>query len=68
MFYKDYITIPEIVKYNDVTYTVTSVDNYAFTGSEGLLGVTLPNTVTTIGEYNQEIKGETNVEIISVIA
>ena len=37
MFYKDYITIPEIVK-------------YAFTGSEGLLGVTLPNTVTTIGD------------------
>lgn len=50
MFYKDYITIPEIVKYNDVTYTVTSVENYAFTGSEGLLGVTLPNTVTTIGD------------------
>ena len=39
--------------------------------------VTIPQTVTyndvtysvtTIGEYNQEIKGETNVEIISVIA
>ena len=28
----------------------------------------IPNSVTSIGEYNQEIKGETNVEIISVIA
>lgn len=29
---------------------------------------TIPNSVTSIGEYNQEIKGETNVEIIPVIA
>ena len=28
----------------------------------------IPNNVTTIGEYNQEIKGKTNVEIIPVSA
>ena len=28
----------------------------------------IPESVTCIGEYNQEIKGETNVEIIPVIA
>ena len=28
----------------------------------------IPNSVTSIGEYNQEIKGETNVEITPVIA
>ena len=28
----------------------------------------IPSSVTTVGEYNQEIKGETNVEIIPVIA
>ena len=33
-----------------------------------LTNMTIPNTVTTIGEYNQEIKGETNVEIIPVSA
>ena len=30
--------------------------------------VNIGEGVTSIGEYNQEIKGETNVEIISVIA
>lgn len=49
-FYKGYITVPETVVYNNETYTVVSVDNGAFTGSEGLLGVTLPNTITTIGD------------------
>ena len=34
----------------------------------GSMNTTIPNSVTTIGEYNQEIKGETNVEIIPVIA
>ncbi|MBP3786260.1 MAG: leucine-rich repeat domain-containing protein [Bacteroidaceae bacterium] len=34
----------------------------------GCMNTTIPNSVTTIGEYNQEIKGETNVEIIPVSA
>ena len=33
-----------------------------------LTSVTIPNSVTSIGEYNQEIKGKTNVEIIPVSA
>lgn len=33
-----------------------------------LTTITIPNSVTTIGEYNQEIKGKTNVEIIPVSA
>ena len=45
-----------------------SISPAAFSGCSGLTSVTIPNSVTTIGEYNQEIKGETNVEIISVIA
>ncbi|MBQ9204052.1 MAG: leucine-rich repeat protein [Prevotella sp.] len=39
----------------------------AFIGVE-LTEIEIPNTVKTIGEYNQEIKGETNVEIIPVSA
>ena len=40
----------------------------AFWWREKLEHVTIPDTVTTIGEYNQEIKGKTNVEIIPVSA
>ena len=34
----------------------------------GCQNTTIPNSVTCIGEYSQEIKDETNVEIIPVIA
>ncbi len=61
------INIPEKVTYMSRTRKVTSIGERAFQGS-GLTSVTIPNSVTTIGEYNQEIKGETNVEIIPVIA
>lgn len=33
-----------------------------------LMSISIPNTVRSIGEYNQEIEGETNVEIIPVSA
>lgn len=65
--YSGDIVIPESVTYYGKTYPVTSIGPDAFVGSD-LTSVTIPNSVTSIGEYNQEIKGETNVEIISVIA
>ena len=34
----------------------------------GCKNTVIPNSVTSIGEYNQEIEGETNVEIIPVSA
>lgn len=49
-FYKGDIVIPETVEYDNKTYTVVSIDDGAFTGSEGLTSVTLPQTITTIGD------------------
>ncbi len=46
--------IPSQVTYNGVTYTVTQIDSYAFSGSKpkrGNFHVTLPNSVTIIGTY-----------------
>ena len=44
------------------------VADYAFYGCSNLKSINIPEGVTTIGEYNQEIKGKTNVEIIPVSA
>ena len=47
--YKDNITIPETITYNDVTYRVTSIGESAFYYSRGLTSITIPNSVTSIG-------------------
>ena len=70
-YYDEYsgdVVIPESVIYGENTYSVTSISDEAFEFCSGLTSVTIPNSVTSIGEYNQEIKGETNVEIIPVSA
>ena len=46
------VIIPEIVTYEDTTYTVTAIGSNAFYSYEGnywLSSITIPNTVTTIG-------------------
>ena len=45
-----------------------TIPGYCFSGCGKLESFTIPASVTTIGEYNQEIKGKTNVEIIPVSA
>ncbi len=44
------VTIPATVTYNGITYTVTSIGDYAFYGCTGLTEVTILNTVTSIGD------------------
>lgn len=53
----------------EIPNTVTSIGDGAFYGCSGFTGsLSIPNSVINMGEYNQEIKGETNVEIIPVSA
>ena len=65
------IQIPSTITYNDVEYTVTAIGERAFYDCESsvlMSSIIIPSSVTSIGEYNQEIKGKTNVEIIPVSA
>ena len=41
--------IPETVTYNEITYSVTSIEEWAFSYCSSLTSVTLPNSVASIG-------------------
>ena len=42
--------IPSSILINEEEYIVTSIGNYAFQYSPGLTSITIPNSVTSIGE------------------
>lgn len=44
------VTIPTTVTYENVTYTVTSIGEYAFSDCYNLISVTIGNNITTIGD------------------
>ena len=49
--YSDNVVIPEQVSYNNDTYSVTSIGDYAFSDCTMLTSFTIPNSVTSIGDY-----------------
>ena len=48
--YSGSVTIPSTVTYNGTTYTVTGIGAGAFSESRGLTSVSMPNTITYIGQ------------------
>ncbi|MBR4552687.1 MAG: leucine-rich repeat domain-containing protein, partial [Bacteroidaceae bacterium] len=49
--YKGSITIPAAVTYSGTTYSVTSIERYAFYDCTGLTSITIPSSVTSIGKW-----------------
>ena len=49
--YTGTVVIPASVTYNGTAYPVTSIGYEAFYHCNGLTSVTIPNSVTSIGEY-----------------
>lgn len=47
--YSGEVMIPESIEYEDVTYSVTSIGEYAFKNCKHLIKVTIPKSVTSIG-------------------
>ena len=49
--YSGEVVIPSTVSYKSKTLTITSIGNKAFYNCSGLTNVTIPNSVTSIGDY-----------------
>lgn len=48
--YSGVVVIPESVEFNGISHSVTSIGEGAFYGCSGLTSVTIPNSVTSIGD------------------
>ena len=47
--YEGAIIIPETVVFNEATYCVTTIGEWAFCGCQSLTSIIIPNSVMTIG-------------------
>ena len=64
-YYSEYtgdVTIPETVTHDGTTYSVTTIGDWAFSGSS-LTGITIPNSITSIGKCAFFISGLNSISI-----
>ncbi|MBO7068355.1 MAG: leucine-rich repeat domain-containing protein [Bacteroidaceae bacterium] len=62
--YSGFVIIPSTVTYNDKTYSVSGIGNFAFDGCSSLTSVTIPNSMTIIG--NRAFSGCSSLTSISI--
>lgn len=48
--YSGDVVIPSTVEYDNITYSVTSIGESAFSSCKDLTSITIPNSVTSIGD------------------
>jgi hypothetical protein len=65
--YTGAITIPSSVVYDGVTYNLTAIGNSAFYNCSGLTSVSIPSSVTTIGQNSFQGTGLTSLTLPSSI-
>ena len=66
--YSGIVVIPASVTYNGNTYSVTSIDSFAFHVCTALTSVVIPNSVTSIGDKAfYDCEGLTSIEIPSSV-
>ena len=66
--YTSEVSIPASVSYNSISYSVTTIGNYAFDQCTGLSSITIPGSVTNIGSYAfYKCTGLTSISIPSSV-